>query len=149
MSGEQHVPKPLDVDAIEARAAEASPGPWWKSSGITYVHGADGDVVASIAAHRDWDFVAHSRADVPALIAEVRALREARALPDRETIARTLAATDDENDCFDEVDAWNALEEWEREAHPDDEPMMEREDCEYYLRRADAVLALFGQEGQR
>lgn len=60
----------------------------------------------------------------------------------REAIARKLALVDDENGCFERVDEWEALEQWERDAQPQEEPMSDREDCEYWLRRADAVMPL-------
>lgn len=53
----------LDLDAIEARVAAASPGPWV----IT------GDNPCS---NGDGPFIAHAREDVPALLAEVRRLRD-------------------------------------------------------------------------
>ena len=82
----------IDLDAIEARANAATPGPWavyekpdpW---GYWAVQDADGKDVfddgsagaeygqtCSIA---DRDFLVAARTDVPALIAEVRRLREA------------------------------------------------------------------------
>ncbi|PPG34494.1 hypothetical protein [Rathayibacter sp. AY2B9] len=75
---------PLDLNTIEARAAAATVGPWatfnrfhieapsvdrnvtqaaeWESSGIER--------------EEDAEFIAHARTDIPALIAEVRRLRE-------------------------------------------------------------------------
>ncbi|WP_372352665.1 hypothetical protein [Streptomyces sp. KL116D] len=78
---------PLDLDAIEARATAATPGPWCTDSweiykGAEYEAGAEwlgetcraGEMDDSRA---DAEFVAHARTDVPALIAEVRRLRAA------------------------------------------------------------------------
>ncbi len=58
----------------------------------------------------------------------------------REKTARTLAMVDDYDGCFERVDQWNALEQWERDAYPDEEPHSDREDCEFWLRRADALF---------
>lgn len=75
----------LDLDAIEARANAATPGPWCTDSweiyqGTEYVAGAEwigetcraGEMDDSRA---DAEFVAAARTDVPALVAEVRRLR--------------------------------------------------------------------------
>jgi hypothetical protein len=72
--------KRVDLDAVEARAKAATPGPWELReheglSAICHPHGwvledsADADM-------RDRRFIAAAREDVPALCAEVRALRE-------------------------------------------------------------------------
>lgn len=84
--------EPLDLDAVEARANAATPGPWWgggdrqsrnayglvgrttdrgTGNAIAVLSGTDMDRVA------DAEFIAAAREDVPALIAEVRRLREA------------------------------------------------------------------------
>ena len=86
----------IDLDAIEARANAATPGPWFSNEPggsscggpLTQpyisrkVQNADGRavnlVVAEITMAGDMelaDFIAHSRTDVPALIAEIRRLR--------------------------------------------------------------------------
>lgn len=85
----------LDLDAIEARAEAATPGPW---DIYRYRHGGgriciddseqpgrrraliadmDGgpDAVATAYNEGDREFLFHARADVPALVAEVRRLR--------------------------------------------------------------------------
>ena len=77
-----------DLDAIEQRANAATEGPWeagdddWDGGYIRMP--ADGFGVAYIATHiqqgadegcADAEFIAHARADVPALLAEVRRLR--------------------------------------------------------------------------
>lgn len=54
----------LDLDVIEARAAAAVPG--WSRPGW------------SRRAYADAAFIAHARTDIPALVAEVRRLREER-----------------------------------------------------------------------
>lgn len=96
----------IDLDAIEARCAAATPGPWesggstptpgevwvWEETGH---HPGDPDApdtrIASCSA-ADGAFIAHARTDVPALVAEVRRLRAASATPDRhEAIKAGLA----------------------------------------------------------
>ncbi len=94
----------LDLDAIERRAAAATPGPWfseaadhsqerWVSTretearigyrgwqGLAAANGCEDDPVAgALVARCNAAFIAHARADVPALIAEVRRLRAALA----------------------------------------------------------------------
>jgi hypothetical protein len=78
-----------NLEVIEARAAAATPGPW-------VVHTSDGSwdiyegvpaTVLILSAHRheqDAMFVAHARADIPALVAEVRRLKAALAAVTRE-----------------------------------------------------------------
>lgn len=94
----QRQPQPLDLDAIEARVNAATEGPWVLTEDWAYIaHGPDsvihgyydgecpacGDEFtddASVAlSAEDATFIAHARADVPALIAEVRRLRGANA----------------------------------------------------------------------
>jgi hypothetical protein len=67
----------LDLDAIEARANAATPGPWRVSTDNTpeyfmSIEGTDGPicVFTDTAA-----FIAAARSDVPALVAEVRRLK--------------------------------------------------------------------------
>lgn len=57
---------PLDLDAIEARLAAATPGPW-------KIHLSDEDEDAGNAA-----LIAHAPADLARLVAEVRRLRRLR-----------------------------------------------------------------------
>lgn len=77
-----------DLDAIEARANAATPGPWCSSSEYGYWQigptSGDGcerlldiDVGNSDNAHHDAPFVAEARTDIPALLAYAREL-EAR-----------------------------------------------------------------------
>ena len=73
---------------IEARVQAATPGPWksmWEGrdhqSGDHFImRGTDDarydDLFLSPGRIEDQDFVAHARQDVPALLAEVRRLRE-------------------------------------------------------------------------
>jgi len=70
-----------ELRAIEERASASSPPPW-KRDGMEIVKGRR--IVARVAPHGlltsrefgDFDFIASAREDVPALIAEVRALRD-------------------------------------------------------------------------
>lgn len=83
-----------ELEAIEARANAATPGPWerWPDDvdggdGWALVSDADGEPVVGAHpcpleqcadAEADYAFIAHARSDVPALIAEVRRLRSER-----------------------------------------------------------------------
>lgn len=86
-----------ELEAIEARAHAALPGPWQASiegrdhtSGhhVILTGGTDNDAPdiyimlsywnsepVRIPEPADWDFIAHARQDVPRLVAEVRRLR--------------------------------------------------------------------------
>lgn len=85
----------LDLDAIEQRAAAATPGPWWvvrdNADGFygedAYnVHGGENVAIAQggpvedggpdvgACDRADAEFIAHAREDVPALVAEVKRL---------------------------------------------------------------------------
>lgn len=57
-----------------------------------------------------------------------------------EAAARGMAIHNDDDGCFLEVDAWNAQEEWEREAYPDNYPGSSIEDCAYWTTKARAAL---------
>ena len=79
-----------ELQEIEERANKATPGPWMEvaESGEWWIAGPDASenfVMATNASENilqaDIDFIAHARADVPALIAEVRSLRAKRAVP--------------------------------------------------------------------
>ena len=59
----------------------------------------------------------------------------------REELAAVLAMVDEYDGCFERVAEWEALEQWERDAYPENEPHTDREDCEWWLKRADALLA--------
>lgn len=87
----------IDIDAIEARANAATPGPWESTHGITYdpdagliedrefmIMRADDDTaiasdvfdpVIQKPSAANCEFIAAARQDVPALCAEVRELR--------------------------------------------------------------------------
>ena len=80
----------LDLDAIEARANAATPGPWCAGGsyvGIVRPWGNIYSVVGVQIVHEGWEsrtggiqtpvdaaFIAAARADIPALVAAVRAL---------------------------------------------------------------------------
>jgi hypothetical protein len=74
----------VNLSAIEARAAAASPGPW-----VVHTSGGSWDIYEGVpvttlilSAHRheqDATFVAHARADIPALVGEVQRLEAALA----------------------------------------------------------------------
>jgi hypothetical protein len=57
-----------------------------------------------------------------------------------EAAARAWAIHDETDGCFERVDEWEALEDWEREAHPDEYPGSDYEDCGDYRERAIAAL---------
>ena len=93
--------EPLDLDAIEARAKAATPGPWTheKSGGMVYAYemkmrvfdirgwgyltGVGGLHMKEEAAIKvqeaNGDFVVNAREDVPAMARELRKLREENA----------------------------------------------------------------------
>jgi hypothetical protein len=78
-----------DLEAIEARCAAATPGPWVSyvegrdhTSGSSFIrtHNAAGErgediELSSGATQSDQDFIAHARQDIPLLLAEVRRLQ--------------------------------------------------------------------------
>jgi hypothetical protein len=100
---------PLDLDAIQARADKATPGPWdiftiASEAGTSSRIFREGELPVDLAhIPMDWNgegenaaFIAHARADVPALVAEARALRAevAREREEKETLlSRMLAFT--------------------------------------------------------
>ena len=75
----------VDLDEIEKRVAEASPGPWRLDDGTGWGIATAGNYPERrvIIVNDSYDdpgqdatFIAHSREDVPALVAELRELRE-------------------------------------------------------------------------
>lgn len=73
----------LDLDVIEQRANDATPGPWerWHDPVALVDRFVAGfpintiqDSVGQFSA-ADAEFIAHARTDVPALVAEIRRLR--------------------------------------------------------------------------
>ncbi|KQQ22553.1 hypothetical protein ASF48_05045 [Rathayibacter sp. Leaf299] len=71
-------------------------------------------------------------------------LPEPREDTDLDALAEALANTDDGNGgdgCFDRIREWESQEEWEREAHRDNDPGSDYEDREYWRRLARTALA--------
>ncbi len=78
-----------DLDAIEGRSNAATKGPWQSyvegrdhlgGSNVIVTGGLDDrspDIEIANVSNADQDFIAHSRQDVPRLVAEVRRLRAA------------------------------------------------------------------------
>lgn len=65
----------LDLDAIKARIDAAAPGPWY-TDGYDNVVTEQGDLLSDTPdAELTAQFIAHSREDVPALVAEVERRR--------------------------------------------------------------------------
>jgi hypothetical protein len=71
------------LQSVEDRAKAATPGPWVSfvegrdhTSGSSFVRTAGDDIELSGASAADQDFIAHSRQDIPQLVAEIRRLRE-------------------------------------------------------------------------
>lgn len=73
---------PLDLEAIKQRCEAATIPPWNDNgeSGITQTKHITRDVWTIPRTIEDVTFIASARADIPALIAEVEALREKLAL---------------------------------------------------------------------
>lgn len=65
-----------ELNAIEARCKAATPGPWLGDSGRDIVVRDGGDWV-SVFDYKapNAEFIAHARADLPGLLAEVRRLQ--------------------------------------------------------------------------
>jgi hypothetical protein len=94
---------PLDLDAIDARAKSATPGPWvagqW--SRLNGSHGSEicaAEISVVVSAHDrpslavdDLDFIAHAREDVPKLVARVRELEVAVDTASRQLDESTIA----------------------------------------------------------
>lgn len=60
-------------------------------------------------------------------------------MTDRQELAHALAMCDDYDGCFERVDEWEATPEDER--RDVEYPASDYEDCQWWLRRADVVLA--------
>lgn len=93
----------IDLDAIRAREAAATPGPWFDDGQEIYTESEhdwvaetlDIDNPKSTAANAQ--FIAHAREDIPGLLAEVDRLRAELAAADLVTSSMRLA--------IDEADA--------------------------------------------
>lgn len=133
----------LDLDAIEARANAATPGPWKRLPSLSIDYAVESEVskgcgvpdlmidLSGDSARADADFIAAARTDVPALVAEVRRLRVAigvgrEGIIERdETIARLASeaeeerhraslAKDDAESAREEARLWKALAQAEK-----------------------------------
>lgn len=105
-------PKPLDLDAIEQRAAKATPGPWWNDNFEIYTSEHVGipamctwigeTCTVDLPDHGDTNgaFIANAREDVPAMAAEIRRLTAelAKYVGHEPTIAEEMAYLQTEND---------------------------------------------------
>jgi hypothetical protein len=76
------------IDEIERRCSAATPSPWvpivearGQTVGTSFIQTGGEDIYLNGATLADYDFIAAARQDIPALIAEVRLLREERATP--------------------------------------------------------------------
>ncbi|MGE6602619.1 hypothetical protein ACQKEY_12920 [Lysinibacillus fusiformis] len=83
------------LNAIKERVAKATPGPWeydedergiWNKGGFNYL----GTVTLS---HNSAEFIAHSREDVPALVAEVEKLLKLLDIEERNSSDHLKAST--------------------------------------------------------
>lgn len=54
--------------------------------------------------------------------------------------ARASAIYQDYDGCFERLDAWAALEQWERDAHPEEEPTGDAEDAQWWRDRVRVAL---------
>jgi len=67
--------EPLDLDAIRARLAAATPGPWTAHPDGLVWSDLPGDPVSGSVEQANAELIAHARQDIPALLAEVERLR--------------------------------------------------------------------------
>lgn len=68
----------MDLDAIQARADAASPGPWKAEEYPDWIYDCTGDQVGvkTMWSEADVAFVVAARTDVPALLAVIGAIRQ-------------------------------------------------------------------------
>ncbi|WIB65808.1 hypothetical protein [Curtobacterium sp. MCBD17_040] len=64
----------------------------------------------------------------------------------RELVAATIARAQDADYWVEEIRAWEAKEQWERDAYPGEYPGMAYEDRDHFLRAADAVLDALAEQ---
>jgi hypothetical protein len=124
--------KKLDLDAIDARAKAATPGPWESVAGGRYVAATQSTSASSMEAicadsgPDDARFIAHAREDVPALCARVREMEAEQGNEDhllvvvmgeREQLAHRVRELEEQHalDRRDELDAIARAEQAERE----------------------------------
>lgn len=99
--------KPVDIDAIEARANAATPGPWTQEAWLKVLRAmleADAQEDIRVAAmleefptarfKADANFIAHARTDIPDLIAAYRS-QAAEIARLREQLAAARSVTDE------------------------------------------------------
>lgn len=68
-------------------------------------------------------------------------------IPSEREIAKVMALTDDYDGCFERIEAWEAATQQERDCGKVEEPLSsDQEDCEFWLRRARAVISLIGEK---
>ena len=95
----------LDLDAIEARAAAATPGPWDSPDASKYPDNAEelhiSNWCLSMSTSEDAQFIAHSRTDIPALTARVRET-EADLIHERNEVTRVIHQLKAERDALRE-----------------------------------------------
>lgn len=85
-----------DLNMIKERAKKSTPGPWYAdderwpgNANLQYWFVSHYDGVGAAATKADAEFIAHSREDIPRLVAEVERLKSAivEAISDIETIS--------------------------------------------------------------
>ena len=59
---------------------------------------------------------------------------------ERDVMGEILALVGDYDGCHQRVRDWEAEPDWEKEAHPNEEPFTDREDAENWNARADALI---------
>lgn len=95
----------LDLDAIDAREKAATRGPWrWDADRCVVISDGGSDYESAVvvgACPEDGPHIAHSRADILALVAEVRRLRLVEQLVDGHERAAVASA--------EEARLWRAL----------------------------------------
>jgi hypothetical protein len=71
-----------ELQVIERRCAEATPGPWISYiegrdhlSGDSFIMAGEKDIYLTGATSADQDFIAHTKQDIPKLIEEIRRLK--------------------------------------------------------------------------
>ncbi|ONI62659.1 hypothetical protein CSIV_14385 [Microbacterium sp. CSI-V] len=98
-----------------------------------------------------WLEVAAEHNPVAAALAEVRLRGTVNEPTDAEVEAgaRAAALHADYEGCFLRIDEWEALEEWEREAHPENRPDTDYEDAEFWRTRTRAALTAAAGVHQR
>ena len=68
--------EPVDLDALEKLAEEATPGPWGHDILEAQVFDTENDSVCDLIEPQNAEFITRCRTAVPALIAELRDARE-------------------------------------------------------------------------